>query len=200
MKRKALLTAFGLTVSVLSALFATETQAQTISNGPYYAQPSWDQSLPPASRFIVLANFNNEAVLDRETGLVWERSPSTTLFAGRPDPLVIGGEQASNHCVLLRSGNRLGWRLPSVQELLSLVDPAQPSAPKLPAGHPFINVQTGPFDSIGYWSATVDANPGENGIWAVYFGAGIAGTAGTSGGTIQFPVWCVRTGSGSETQ
>ena len=38
--------------------------------GPYYAMPSWDQTLPAATRFIVLTNMGSEAVLDRETGLV----------------------------------------------------------------------------------------------------------------------------------
>lgn len=40
--------------------------------------PSWDQTLPSATRFIVLSNFASAAVLDLETGLVWERPPSTT--------------------------------------------------------------------------------------------------------------------------
>lgn len=44
--------------------------------GPYYATPSWDQQLPAASRFIVLSNWNAEAVLDRETGMVWQRQPA----------------------------------------------------------------------------------------------------------------------------
>lgn len=30
----------------------------------------WDQALPTAQRFVVLAAFNNQAVLDLETGLV----------------------------------------------------------------------------------------------------------------------------------
>ncbi len=42
--------------------------------------PSWEKKLPCVSkdncpRFEVLADWNNEAVLDKETGLVWEKSP-----------------------------------------------------------------------------------------------------------------------------
>jgi hypothetical protein len=46
--------------------------------GPYYATPSWDQTLTASKRFIVLSNMNNAAILDKETGLVWEQMPSNT--------------------------------------------------------------------------------------------------------------------------
>ena len=36
---------------------------------------SWSRALPAADRFVVLADFNNEAVLDRNTGLLWQRTP-----------------------------------------------------------------------------------------------------------------------------
>jgi hypothetical protein len=36
-----------------------------VSNGPYYATPSWDQTLPANTRFVVLSNFANAAMLDR---------------------------------------------------------------------------------------------------------------------------------------
>src|SRR5262245_57230698 len=103
--------------------------AQTTAPGPYYATPSWDQTLPASTRFVVLSNFNNQAVLDRETGLVWQRTIS-------------GGGSWSNvsgACVHEPIGGRFGWRTPSVAELASLVDPTQTN-PALPLGHPFQNV------------------------------------------------------------
>ena len=91
-------------------------QAQTTSNGPYYATPAWDQKLDCTTmatcpRFIVLLNWSSAAVLDRETGLVWEQSPSTRTFPwsrvdSQPNP------PAAVYCNELNVGNRKGWRLP----------------------------------------------------------------------------------------
>src|SRR5215510_6157009 len=41
--------------------------------GPYYVPPVWGQTLAPNVRFVILSNFNGDAVLDRTTGLVWAR-------------------------------------------------------------------------------------------------------------------------------
>jgi uncharacterized protein DUF1566 len=165
------------TLTVAAALaLSGSVQAQTITNGPYYASPSWDQTLPSSTRFIVLSNMNSEAVLDRETGLVWERSPDTSTFTWF---------DATGVCNALSLGNRLGWRLPTVQELASLVDRSVVPGPTLPAGHPFQNVQ-----SSFYWSATTDVSiPG--GVWAVAFKLG--GVATVANGN-AFPAWCVRGG------
>src|SRR5215510_6855533 len=108
---------------------------------------TWDKRINNvAQRFRVLNAFNNEAVLDRETGLVWERSPSTQTLAW---------SNARLFCAQKAVGGRGGWRLPAFNELASLVDPTitNPAVPRLPAGHPFLNVQVG-----AYWSATVFAN------------------------------------------
>src|SRR5437762_1672397 len=134
---------FGLVVSlgfiVLGMIaFAANPAGAATAAGPYYATPSWDQTMPASTRFIVLSNMNSEAVLDRESGLVWEQSPSTS------SSWLI----ASRHCVDLSAGGRRGWRLPTIQELLSLVDPSVAlPGPNLPSGHPFNNVQ-----SSAYWS------------------------------------------------
>jgi len=107
---------------------------------------TWDKRINNvAQRFRVLNAFNNEAVLDRETGLVWERSPSTQTLAW---------SNARLFCAQKAVGGRGGWRLPAFNELASLVDPTitNPAVPRLPAGHPFQNVQ-----AAEYWSATVFA-------------------------------------------
>lgn len=148
--------------------------------GPYYATPSWDQTLPSSTRFIVLTNMNSEAVLDRETGLVWEQSPSTT-----PD----NWYNQSSHCINSNTGGRTGWRLPTIQELLSLVDRSQ-SNPSLPSGHPFTVL------SVFFWSATTDA--GNTSLaWFVRLGVGDV-FGGVKVGTNV--AWCVRGGSGVDPQ
>ena len=45
---------------------------------------SWDRKIENAThRFVVLRAFDDEAVLDRETQLVWARTPSNVSFASR---------------------------------------------------------------------------------------------------------------------
>src|SRR4249920_1124741 len=99
----------------LAALVALPTHAQTTGVGPYYATPSWDQTLPAATRFIVLSNFNSEAVLDRETGLVWQQNPfrAGNTWAAAMQDLDFG-------CIAKTTGGRSGWRLPRLEELQSL--------------------------------------------------------------------------------
>jgi hypothetical protein len=124
------------TVLISAALLhATPASAVTIANGPYYATPSWDQTLPAASRFVVLANLNDEAVLDRETGLVWQRTVPFIEFGTAAD--------AALYCLNQSTGGRFGWRLPAAPELASLIDKtAVAPQPALPTGHPFIGVTT----------------------------------------------------------
>jgi hypothetical protein len=150
---------------VLGMCLGVSNPAQADSVGPYYATPSWDQTLSAATRFIILSNFANEAVLDRETGLVWETSPITTTN---------DWQSALFQCTSRTTGGRKGWRLPSVHELASLVDPAVAfPGPTLPPGHPFTNVQ-----SANYWSATTNAQSPDS-AWVVNFFSGGVSNAGS---------------------
>lgn len=152
--------------------------------GPYYAMPAWDQTLPAATRFIVLTNMGSAAVLDRETGLVWEQSPDTTFR---------NWQDAQIHCVQLNLGGRKGWRPPTIQELASLVDPA--FIPSLPSGHPFT------VQSFAYWSASTLAGDTTS-AWGVDFGntSGNNGFVGNIFKVFEFRVWCVRGGQGPDGQ
>lgn len=132
------------------------------------------------------ASFSDDLVLDRETGLVWSRNANLIGAYNWLD--------ANTNCRGFELGNRAGWRLPTVEELSSLIDPSQtPLA--LPAGHPFINVQYGQ-GVLAYWTSTNHENPHAD-AWFVNFwrGAGpsLAGLADKS--TQQGYVWPVRGGS-----
>jgi hypothetical protein len=143
---------------------------------------SWSKKIPNAKeRFIVLSAFSEEAVLDRETGLVWERSPSTGFRTWL---------EAMGDCYSRIVGDRLGWRLPSIEELASLVDPTQSSPPFLPRGHPFTNVQSG---GQLYWSSTsLFSTPPNAFAMRPFDGTVQVNIKGLREGL----VWCVRGGYG----
>ena len=145
-------------------------------------QPTWSKKIPCDStsncpRFEVLADFNDEAVLDKETGLVWEQAPSTTALDWATSFI---------HCNNIIIGGREGWHLPTFEQLASLVDSSQ-SNPTLPSGHPFTNVQLSE-----YWSATTD-NYDTNYARAVYFVNG-GMSNGSKNPLLKHYVWCVRGG------
>jgi hypothetical protein len=159
---------------VLGGVFLVATLARAVaSNGPYYAMPAWDQKLPASTRFVVLTDWSSQAVLDRETGLVWEQAPATTAQSWA---------DTRTACFQSTKGGRKGWRLPSIAELFSLIDPSA-SNPALPAGHPFTNVQLS-----NYWSGTTDAVIPSN-AWGLNFVGGAQFSANKS---VTIPVWCVR--------
>ena len=176
---------------VATAVIAAAAAAQV--------QP-WDKQMNNQNRFKVLGQFGNAAVLDQETGLVWEKSPSSTLEPWSPR----NPDTAHILCAVKAVGNRLGWRLPTIQELGSLLDPTQ-SRPPLTPGHPFVlsaAQQTGQF-----WSATTAATDpisGPNHAWFIDFDIlnfpeGLV-LYGAGDKTTPRYVWCVRTGPGIDTQ
>ncbi len=133
---------------VLIAGFALVNSGESVyaAGVPEDNNPSWAKKLPTTTRFIVLSEWNNEAVLDRETGLVWARSPL---------PLTLSGDGAVFACAQDRTGNRMGWRVPSLHELASLADPTvPPPGPFLPPGHPFLNVSIPPSGGLTFWTQT----------------------------------------------
>jgi Protein of unknown function (DUF1566) len=141
---------------------------------------SWDKKLPSTSRFTVLTDFGGAAVRDNETGLVWEQSPETKT---------VNWSAARFHCTTRKIGGRMGWRLPSVHELASLVDPSVSPGPTLPAGHPFTNVQ-----AAHYWSATSFAGKPSH-AWNVGFVMGMVHDIKVAD---SHNVWCVRGGNNAD--
>jgi hypothetical protein len=151
--------------------------------------PTWDRQIEGPRRFQVLRDFDDDAVLDRETGIVWERVAGDTngdQVVTIPDDELDWGS-AKMHCLEKDVGDRKGWRLPTLHELLSLIVPSVPNddAPKLPEGHPFIDVQS----PGNYWSVTTHAGDPQN-AWVVdLFGNALFGQIDPF--AVAF-VWCVR--------
>jgi len=141
---------------------------------------NWDKKLPSASRFTILSAFGGAAVRDDETGLVWEKTLETKE---------VSWTDARAACADKDVGGRKGWRLPSISELASLVDPSMTTGNTLPLGHPFTNVQ---LDV--YWSATTVAGT-PNSAWLVFFDTGKVLNGFK---TITFHAWCVRGGMNAD--
>lgn len=138
---------------------------------------SWDQKLTGGTRFVLLAAFDDLAVLDKETGLVWQRMPSQFD--------VVWGS-ARNNCGEAGTAGRQGWRLPEAHELMSLVGGSGLTV-KLPTGHKFVDVQ-----AVSYWTAT-SYYPETARVVNMFTGAASSALKDQTG--VHF--WCVR-GRGGE--
>ena len=139
--------------------------------------PTWSQVLPSATRFDMA--LGSAAVMDKETGLVWEKSLDKTK---------ISWVNACDHCFQKEAGGRKGWRLPTIEELASLIDTTQ-NNPALPDGHHFSNVQ-----SSNYWSSTTYAYY-PTFAWSVHF---YNGQVKFNDKNNAYYVWCVRGGYGHD--
>jgi len=115
------------------------------------------------------------AVVDRETGLVWRRDANTPEV----NETWIG---AVEFCRTAAFDPRRGWRLPSVEELTSLLTSVN-SVGQMPAGHPFQNVQ-----AIPYWTSTERADDPTL-VFTVNVSTGTTAYALKSSSN---HIWCVR--------
>ena len=122
---------------------------------------------------------DDEAVRDNETGLVWQREPAGDSATW---------ETAVQNCWQVQTGWRMGWHLPTIEQLSSLVDAEAGADPALPSGHPFIGI---PDDYAVYWAATPDVRRDEptRHAWAVVFDTGGIHNEDV---TEKYHYWCVR--------
>jgi Protein of unknown function (DUF1566) len=142
----------------------------------------WGRKFPVNERFVVLSQFSNQAVLDKETQLVWQRTPSVGSLANSNSRNLTAYE-----CRQSTSGGRRGWRLPSLHEMASLTDPAAPAGTlALPPGHPFTAVPNGE-----YWTATQQHGAPDQ-SYVVNLSA--KGGSGTRPDSHAAYFWCVRGG------
>lgn len=131
----------------------------------------------PEPRFALLDNGTlNDGVLDRATGLVWALEP---LAGARGAPWQEALDLVKTLPVSL---GKTPWRLPSINELESLVDASRHS-PALPLGHPFTRTEE------VYWSSTTS---GFEADWAfaLYLHKGAVGVGYKP--EAMFHAWPVR--------
>lgn len=138
------------------------------------------------SRFAIYhpgpsGELDDDVVLDKETRLVWQRSP---------DPAMKVWDAAIVYSYATAMAGRKGWRLPTLEELLSLVDSTQ-SNPTLPVGHPFMNVRVDYY----YWSSTLGKMSPPTYAWGYNFGN--ADTSNVSKSSNAY-TWLVRGGYGHD--
>ena len=152
--------------------------------GPVQTTLAWDQQyIGRYDRFLCLSDWGNAAVLDQETGLVWERAPSTATDAW---PLAL------RDCRLALTGGRAGWRLPTEEELATLLDPTQ-SFPALPAGNPF---QGTAADELFWTASTVEEDASV--AYLINFTSAQGFLSLEPKNNTELRHWCVRGGSGAQ--
>ena len=93
-----------------------------------------------SSRFKCV--MEGKAVLDKQTGLTWARNANILEKA-------LPYEESVKLCQDVEIGGKKGWRLPTKDELITLLDTSR-SGPALPEGHPFTNVLWNSY----YWTCS----------------------------------------------
>jgi hypothetical protein len=175
----------GIAAASATALLMTATAAGAVD------LRSWDMKINDATkRFIVLPAFSNQAVLDKETQLVWQRAPSNEF---------ISFEDARAVCQHAALGGRRGWRVPALSELRSLLDATviQYDVTALPAGHPFIGIMeplgNGPAGNAygRYWTSTLKTTQDAN-YRLVTTMDGASDPVALPIGLASGAAWCVR--------
>ena len=127
----------------------------------------------PSPRFSII---DDNMVLDHMTRLIWQQ------YAGLPTGK-LNWQQALQKIRQLNAGDpQHCWRLPTINELESLVDAAFCS-PALPKEHPFLNLQD------GYWSSTTSFFE-TDWAWVLYLDKGACGVGYKPDPT--FWAWPVR--------
>ncbi len=131
----------------------------------------------PAGHYVVTAGNGTETgtVYDVKSKLIWQQMVPTSTYTWDTAQTYCSGVGASLGGV--------GWRLPTVKELQSIVDLSQ-------AAYPFIDPSAFPSTpSATFWSATLAYGSGASYAWVVNFDRGFT-TYNSVSGTNN--VRCVR--------
>ncbi len=146
----------------------TSTNFRVYSQSVRCVRNASQPALPTDDRFRV----DGDTVLDRMTGLRWERSPAFSLSSF---------EDAAVHCDGLALDGAVGFRAPSMKELQTLVDETRTDVAIDPVAFPGAS-------GDGYWTSTLVAEAPDS-AWLVRFSDGYSQYA-----TVDTPnlVRCVR--------
>jgi Protein of unknown function (DUF1566) len=184
--------------AMVAVLFALSNIVIGSANGQTENLKSWSRKIDNArNRFETLTRFDNEAVLDRETQLVWEREPQDPFL---PGTFTVAVDDCYNRIV----GGRMGWRLPTLEELTSLLVETPTTNPQvvraaLPDGHPFIGIRSGDRPESAYWSITAGSNTFGEGRFTVAVDEPEVSTVVLETDLeIVHPNWCVRGPGGGQ--
>ncbi len=139
--------------------------------------------LPPESPTNYTIGTNT--VVDNVTGLEWERKVDTNLFTSLPN--------ATNYCANLVLDGKSDWRVPTVIEMLSIVD-----SDKKDRADPAINVTAFPnTPRVFHWISTPAVAVRTPYVWCIHFDYGNLVThcespVGSAGAIREYVVRCVR--------
>jgi hypothetical protein len=144
--------------------------------------PSWSLRLAsddaPAADDCNSSRFEcvlgGDGVLDKETGLVWQRSPTVST--------VNTWFGAQFTCAIAVAGSRGGWRLPSIEELSTLV--------AFPAANPFDDATVSLTGE--YWTSTTDPFDQTRALTRSVGSQTVTQRAKDTSGVVH--LWCVRGG------
>ena len=136
-----------------------------------------------SSRFKCV--MGGEAVLDKQTGLIWARN--TEILEKR-----LPWQEAVKFCQNVEIGGQKGWRLPTRDELITLLDTST-SAPALPEGQPFTKLREFEYGKgdYCYWTST-EYEGNSNNAWQVRFNIG---RVNDSLKLLDCGIWPVRDGN-----
>lgn len=124
------------------------------------AQYGQDAADAPPVRFQIIGSSPEEVVIDRITGLRWQRTQDWEAHYHEH------WQEAQDYCDTLQYAGHTDWRLPSVRELASLLDFGCSD----PAVDPGMWPET---PSYFFWSSTT--TDGGTTFWHVEFGQGSTG-------------------------
>ena len=126
-----------------------------------------------------------EALLDKQTGLIWAMETDILEKA-------VPWEEAVKFCQNIEIRGQKGWRLPTKDEFISILDTSQ-SNPALPDGHPFSRVneyRSGGQGQFDYWTSTEYESDNKR-AWLVFISNGMVMDELK---LFDFKVWPVRDG------